>query len=145
MAVKTHTGIIIDLPPAKVFAALTDIARHIEWAKTPVAIRNVSDNPAKLGTLWDQTTELMGKRMETRFQVTIYKPNSQLSYRADEPFPVWFTFSLDPALHGTKLTLEVGVEPQGLWGLAAPFMSNALKNQMHQDIERLRVRLESPV
>jgi hypothetical protein len=145
MAVNTHTVIFIDHPPDKVFATLMDIAHHGEWATAPVAIHDVSDNPAKLGTTWDQSTKFMGRQIKTHFQVTICEPNLRFGFKADEPFPTALTFSLDPVPQGTKLTFEVRAEPQGLLGLTAPFVSNTLKNQMHQDLERLRVRLESGI
>jgi uncharacterized protein YndB with AHSA1/START domain len=141
MAVNTHTVIFIDHPPDRVFAALTDVAHHSEWATASVAIRNVSDSPAKLGTTWDQSTVFMSRQVETHFQVTTYDPNLRFSYKTDEPFFTALTFSLDPAPQGTKLTFEVRMELKGFWGLTAPLVSNALKNQMHQDLERLRVRL----
>lgn len=143
MAIKTHTAIFIEHPPEQVFAALADIAHHGEWATASVSIRNVSDNPAKVGTTWDQSTKFMGRQMEQHFQVTICEPNLRFDFKTAEPFPTALTFSLDPVPQGTKLTFEVRAEPQGLLGLTAPLVSNALKNQMHRDLERLSVRLES--
>ena len=46
-SISSRTVSHVNAPPERVFAALSDLARHGEWAANPLKIESASDGPAE--------------------------------------------------------------------------------------------------
>ena len=42
-----------NFPPEIIFAVLTDIPHHVDWAEGPIELISLTDSPAKLGSIWE--------------------------------------------------------------------------------------------
>jgi len=142
---EMHRGIsvVIERPPEAVFAALTDVASHTDWARGPDEISNVSDNPARLGTTWQQTTKLAGKKIVSTMKVNAYEENHKLGFGSDKPFPMQILFTVTPTQGGTELRMTAHGQPTGILGkVALPILVRSLERQMESDLYSLKGILE---
>jgi len=140
---ETGVSVIIERPPEAVFAALTNVASHTDWARAPEEITDVSENPAHLGTTWQQVGKLLGKKIVTRLQVNTYEENRKFGFGSDKPFPMQFLFSLKPVTEGTELRMVASAEPANIFGkVALPILVKSVERQMESDLYSLKGILE---
>jgi uncharacterized protein YndB with AHSA1/START domain len=142
--VQSGVSVIIERPVEEVFAALTDVARHTEWARGPAEINDVSDNPARLGTTWEQVTKLLGKRFATTMRVNAYEENKKFGFESDKPFSSQFLFTVVPVDGGTELQMQVKGEPANFFGkMTMPLVIKSVERQMESDLLALKAILEN--
>ena len=42
-----------NFPPEIIFGALTDVQHHADWAEGLIELISLTDNPVKLGSIWE--------------------------------------------------------------------------------------------
>jgi uncharacterized protein YndB with AHSA1/START domain len=141
---ETGISVTIERPPEAVFAALTDVAAHTQWARGPDEITDISDDPVHLGTTWQQATRMLGKRLVNTMEVRAYEENRTFSFGSEKPMPMRMTFSLEPIPAGTKLRMNARGDLDGLFGkLAMPILIKSMERQMESDLQSLKAILEA--
>ena len=143
MAINLEVSVTIDRPPADVFAVLTDVPHHTDWAKGAGKILNVSENPANLGTTWTQISRIVGRELEVHAKVNAYEANRKFGFHTDKPIPFDMLFLTEPAGSGTRITVTAVGEPGGFFGVAAPVLRKALKDTLSTDLKTLKTQLEA--
>ncbi len=136
-------SVAIDAPPERVFAALTDVATHTDWARGPEEIRNLSENPAQPGTTWQQISKIMGRSLVAECQVNLYQESRRFGFAGDKPFPFQFVFELEPDAGGTRLSMSGQFEPGGFFKIARSALNSSLESQMKADLLTLKAMLEA--
>jgi uncharacterized protein YndB with AHSA1/START domain len=137
-------SVMIERSPEKVFAALTDVASHTDWARGPEEIADISDNPARLGTTWQQVHKMLGRKLVNSMRVNAYEENRKFGFASDKPFPMNIVFTLEPMLGGTSLQMVAGGEPANIFGkMAMPILTRSVENQMESDLYTLKAILEA--
>ncbi len=125
------------------FAALTDVASHTDWARGPHEIRDLSENPAQMGTTWQQVSKIVGKTLVATCRANIYEENRRFGFSGDKPFPFQVVWGLEPASSGTQVTMTGQLEPGGFFKIATPILSSSLESQMKADLLTLKALLEA--
>jgi uncharacterized protein YndB with AHSA1/START domain len=143
MSLKVEVSATIDRPPADVFAAITDVAHQPEWSKGAGKIRNVSQNPAVLGTTWTQISKFVGRELEAHLKCTDYVANRRFGSSVDKPIPFQLLFRLEPVGSSTRLTFIAEGEPGGFFGVATPLLRKNIKDTMTGDLASLKSKLEA--
>jgi uncharacterized protein YndB with AHSA1/START domain len=143
MSIKVDLKTTIDRAPHDMFAVLTDVAHHTDWAKGPEKIKDVSDSPARLGTTWTQVSRLVGRELDIHARVDGYQPGRTFAYGIDKPFPSHMLWELEPTRSGTNLHVVIEAEQGGFFGVAAPLLRKALKDAVGGDLVTLKNRLEA--
>jgi uncharacterized protein YndB with AHSA1/START domain len=143
---ETGISVTIERPPEAVFAALTDVAAHTDWARGPDEITDISDNPVRLGTSWQQATRMLGKRLVSTMVVNAYEENRKFGFGSGKPFGMHILFDLEPVSGGTNLHMNGGGEVDGFFGkLALPILARSMERQMESDLQSLKAILEAEV
>jgi carbon monoxide dehydrogenase subunit G len=142
MPIKTSASIIVAASPEAVFGILTDVARHVEWATGPSAIRKLSDNPARLGTTWLQVSRLLGREMEGEARVNVFEPNRKFGFTSTKPLKGQITFSLEAQADGTRVTIDLDIEPPLFAAFAGSVIAGAAQEQLNRDLRALKARTE---
>lgn len=141
---ETGISVTIERPPERVFAALTDVAAHTDWAKGPEEITDISDNPAHLGSTWQQVHKLLGRKFVNSMQVNAYEENRKFGFESEKPLPMRILFTLEPVSDGTHLQMVAGGEPAGIFGkVAMPILTRSVESQMESDLYALKAILEA--
>jgi uncharacterized protein YndB with AHSA1/START domain len=137
-------SVIIERSPEVVFAAVTDIAGHTAWAKGAGEIADISDNPVRLGTTWQQTMRVLGKKVVNRMKVNTYEQNRKFGYGSEKPLPMDLLLTLTPVPAGTEVTMSIQGEPSNFFGkVALPILSRSVEGQVEADLYTLKAILEN--
>jgi len=142
-AYQNRVSVEINAAPERVFAALADVATQTDWARGPEEIRSLSENPARLGTSWQQVGKIMGRTMVAECRVNAYEENRRFGFSGDKPFPFRVAWDLEPASGGTKLSMGGQFEPGGFFKIATPVLNSSMESQMKADLLTLKAKLEA--
>ncbi len=133
----------INQPPDKVFGYVTTAANHKAWQ---AGILDVNVTPAGLlgvGSTYNYTTEVMGRKMQTHLQISAYELNKKWAVKTTGvPRPVETVYLFEPAGNGTKLTISMdltGGYPAAAEGMIRTQMQKSLDEQcqrIKQSVER---------
>jgi len=124
------------------FAILTDIPHHVDWVEEPVELVSLSDGPAKLGTMWQQNAERLGRKLVTLNTCNIYEKNRKFGWKSERPFLTQVTFSLEPDQGLTKLIWSVESDEGGIVQMAEPLLIKQTNEMMRKSLVRLKVYLQ---
>lgn len=143
--VESGASVVIERSPAEVFAVLTNVAGYTGWAKGPEEITNISDDPAKLGTTWQQMGKALGKKFVAKFHVNAYEENRKFGFGGDKPFPMELLFTLSPVAGGTEVRTTANAQPtNNIFGkMALPILAKSIDRQMEADLYSLKGLLEN--
>jgi uncharacterized protein YndB with AHSA1/START domain len=143
---RTELSIIIDAPPEKVWASVSDLASHTEWMRDAVAIRFVSRVTAGEGAMMDCDTKVGPFRLTDRLLVTEWQPGRSIAIRHEGAVTGTGRFSLAAADHGrTRFTWSEQLHfPWWMGGPAAALAAGpVLARTWRQNLEALRSLIES--
>jgi uncharacterized protein YndB with AHSA1/START domain len=89
--------VVIDRPPALVFAYLADLENLPRWNYAIQETRKITSGPVKVGSRYRQT-RTVPVRSEESLEVTEYDPGRRLTITGTlGEFPAQLTYALDPA------------------------------------------------
>lgn len=133
----------VKCPPERVFAVLADVDRLTEFSSMTVAIRNGPGRPVRQGDRFDQVVKVLGKELESEWQVVEVTPPSHLKFEGTGPGGARATLveSIQAEGDGTRVTLDVDYDlPLGLLGDAvdALYLQSKNEEQAEEILERLR-------
>lgn len=72
---------VIDASPAQVWAAIEDVAAHVDWMADAEAIRFTSDRTRGVGTTFDCDTRVGPLRLTDRMEITRWEPGRAMGVR----------------------------------------------------------------
>jgi hypothetical protein len=133
---------MFDFPPDIIFAVLTDIPHHTDWLEEPFELVSLSNGPAKLGTMWEQNANPLGKKLVTINTCNLYERNGKFGWITEKPFPAQVTFLLESEGDKTKLTWIVESEEAGIVQLAEPLLVKQTNEMIQKSLIRLKAFLE---
>ena len=138
---SVSSSITINQPVDKVFSYVTSVENHKSWQ---AGILDAKISPAGLvavGSIYQYTTEVMGRRMETQMQVSAYEVNKQWNVTTvGVPTPVTTAYSFAPEGNATKMTISM--ELTGGFPAAAEAM---VKQQMQKSLDEQAARIKQMV
>jgi hypothetical protein len=104
----------------------------------------LGDPPLEKGSAVRRVASFMGRRIEYVLEVTELEPGARLAMRSiRSPFPMVVTYSFEEAEVGTVMRIRVEGEPRGIYRLAGPFLSGAVRRSVSSDLRRLKGIIES--
>jgi uncharacterized protein YndB with AHSA1/START domain len=110
-------NILINRPPAEVFAGLTDFGSWPKWQGGLVSVDRISAGPLQVGSQVRQIRQ-SGKPAESVMEVTQLVPDQMVGVKSPGRPLAWAgAFTLEPMDDGTQLTLQFEVQATGLVGL----------------------------
>ena len=133
----------VTCPPERVFAVLADVDRLTEFSSMTVAIRNGPGRPVRAGDRFEQVVKVLGKELESEWQVVEVSPPARLRFVGTAPGGARATLveSIQAEGDGTKVTLDVDYDlPLGLLGDAvdALFLHSKNEEQAEEILDRLK-------
>ena len=134
----TSVAIIINRPPAEVFAWLTDFDTWPQWGGgNLVSMKQVSAGPLQAGSQLRQVNQTGRKPTETLVQVTDFVPDR--TFGIERP-NLRGTFTLEPVMTGTQLNAVFEVDAAGLSALMYRLF---IKRFVMNDLRKLKALIEA--
>jgi uncharacterized protein YndB with AHSA1/START domain len=143
---RNEESTTIDRPIDEVFAYLADVERHPEWVSSVLNTKKTSDGPMGLGATFTEEGKVLGRRLQTEWEITAYEPPHTIRQRMQMgPARAVLTATLEATDGGTKVTIVQEGETGGLLKVADPLVARTLKKQLAADLETLKTLIESGV
>jgi len=133
MPFTVRERIVIDRPREDVWEY---VANQDEWRRPTVqAVRKLTEGRPEVGTRYEDTVELMGRKLTIVNELLSYDPPRSMSWKqVDETGPAYAIegrYDLE-ALNGkTRFTLSTEYGTPGLGRLLAPFIRQRLANRVY--------------
>lgn len=145
MPVDAEAEVTIERPPAAVFAVLADVTHHPEWASAVSEVHSVVWRDGGVGSTFEQVTSALGRTVISRVTVTDFEQDARFAARTTGPVPARMVWDLTPTPtgSGTRVRMSLHVDPGSLGGLVASLMRSRVHQQMVEDLQRLKSRVES--
>ena len=134
-------SIEIDRPAEAVFDYISDFENNPKWQGGMRACRWTSESRRDVGSTYVQEARFVGRKIETRFEVTAYDPGTSISIESTQStFPIQVTRSVE-ALGADRCRVRAHIrgQPTGLLKL----LSGMVKKSVAKDYARLKELLES--
>jgi uncharacterized membrane protein len=142
--VRIEESVIINRPAEETFAFVGNIENQAQWAGPVSESRKTSEGPVGVGTTYTQVTQLLGRRMESKYEVTEYEPNRKFSSKTTSgPISIHNTLAVEAVDDGTKVTVSAKVEGAGFFKLAEPIFGRMVTRQVATDTRTLKDLLEA--
>ena len=139
---RTEHTVLIDRPPAEVFAYLTDVAKLPEWQSS--ASEASVEGEMRLGAHVREVRTLLGRRGESTLEVTEYEPPRKFSLRVvSGPLPYEVQHTLLDENGGTRLDWVAEADTSKFPRIAVRMVAGAVEAQFKADLERLKSVLEA--
>jgi len=130
--------------PEDVFAYVDDLSRHGEWQEAIVSTQVETEGPTRVGTRATDIRRVPGGPRPVTYEITEHDPPRRSSFRGvNGPVRPVGTITVEPAGTGSRLTVELDLQGQGIGKLVAPFARRQARQQVPKDQARLKERLES--
>jgi uncharacterized protein YndB with AHSA1/START domain len=124
-------SITINQPVDKVFDYVTDVENHKAWQAGILDATVTPSGPIGVGSTYHYTTDVMGRRMETQLEVTVYEKDKKWSVKTiGVPQSVEMAYLFEIVGDNTQLTISM--ELAGGYPAAAEAM---VKQQTQKNFE----------
>jgi uncharacterized protein YndB with AHSA1/START domain len=138
---RTDAEVVINRPLEEVFAYISDPSRWAEWFSGLVEA-HASETPIRKGTELTSVTKLMGKRIETRLEITEYEPNKRVASQMTSPFQIDYLYTFEMTNGGTRVRVVGERQPRGFFKLVDPILSSMYQSRAQRDLETAKRMLE---
>lgn len=140
---RTHS-IIINRPPAEVFAYVTDPHKTGEWDPKVISARVEPPGKLAVGSKIVQRVRLPVRTVEGSFEIAGYEPGVEIVYRSDSSyFTGDITFRVEAAGEGTKLIIRESGGSRGLLRPVEPLLARSGIREREHMMEIMKERLEA--
>ena len=143
IAVSVEDELTINRPQREVFAVLADKQRLPAWTAGVKRSKRLSTGPVGPGTTYAVVGKMLGRRLESTYEVTGYAPHTELSGRlVSSVFTFAETYRLEEEDGATVVRLEALAEPGTSMRFLWPVLALAVHRQVRADHRRLKTMLE---
>jgi len=140
--IKAESSIVINKPPAEVFAFVTNSDNTTKWQSGVDAV--IPDGPSNVvGSKYTEVHKFMGQEMKSVLEIVAFEQDSKWAAKVLEG-PVLFTVTASFMAEGsgTKMDTTVEGEPKGFFKIAGGMLESQLAKSLQEDAERLKKLLE---
>jgi uncharacterized protein YndB with AHSA1/START domain len=143
MNIDATNEVVVDRPPADVFAFLGDAENDRAWRPGVLDIERVSGDGAGAGACYRQGVKGPGgRRIAADVETTAYEPDRLIAFRAIEgPVRPEGRYELAPADGGTRVRFALAAELRGLKVAMAPAVRRTMASEVGH-LENLKRVLE---
>jgi uncharacterized protein YndB with AHSA1/START domain len=132
----------IERPVEEVFDYFTDISNDREWNPFLKEAKKTSEGLLGVGTTFFVVRKMSGP-MDVEYTEYV-RPTRWALRGTGRPASMTFVAEFIPLEGGTQMTINMALQPKGVFALLTPIMRSQLGKQIEQVHEALKRKLESP-
>ena len=146
--IEHASEIVINRPPAHVFAVLTDLEQYLaQWAKGPVVAKKLTSGVTTSGSRFEVTARVAGMHVKSPYVVTSFEPDQRFGgdgIAGPVRFSEEYTLKPDPdATDVTRLRYAMRAKPRGVFKVARAPIAGQLRRLLDADLERFKSLVEN--
>jgi uncharacterized membrane protein len=145
MTINVSDSVVIARPADTVFAFVADHENLPAWTVGVKQSRRLTAGPPAAGSEYRVVGTLLGRPVESRYQVTAFEPGRGFDGTMTSPmFGFSEQYRFEPAPGGTRVSMSAALEPHGVFRFLSPVMTAGVRRQVRADHRRLKTVLEHP-
>ena len=145
MSVDVTVSIEIQRPAAEVFDYVSNFEHNPVWQGGMQSARVTSEPPLRVGSTYVQVAKFLGRRIDTRFEVTGLEPGRAVSIASTSgTFAIQVTRRVEPTGDDRcAVTAHVRGQPTGFFKLFGGLMDGMVRKSVQKDYAELKRILQS--
>jgi hypothetical protein len=136
---------LIQRPIKQVFDFISSAKNDVKWQYGALATSQLTLHPVGLGTLFSSLSHFMGRRLQSKFEVTEYEPNKKYGFRSlSGPIQTETLYHFEIYQDGgTRVDANLHVNQSGFFKLPDALVTRFALNQLKENLAVLKNYLES--
>ena len=131
-------------PLIQVFTFVATPENDFQWQYGTLASAQLSRGEVGLGTLFRAVGHLLGQRIESVYEVTVFEPNKRYGFKSvSGPMDEYTLYTFEMSQGGTKVTLSTETNPQELSQPNSAMVVTQFKKQHKENLAMLKSILEA--
>jgi hypothetical protein len=131
-------------PPRQVFAFVATPENDFQWQYGTLTSAQISRGEMGLGTIFRVVGNLLGRRLETVYEVTVFEPDKRYGFRSvSGPVDSYTLYTFEVSQGGTKVTLSTETNPKELSKSNSAIVVKQFKKQNKENLAMLKSILEA--
>jgi hypothetical protein len=137
--------VIINRPVEHVFPYVVNLDNQKQWMADVVASKQVSEGPIGVGTRYQQDMKMMGRSLDTMYEITGYEYPTKMSYEAVSRGMMEFggQYTFTPEGEGTAINFNGYAKFTGAWRLVEPLFAGEVQRGFNKELSELKKVLEA--
>ena len=141
--INLNISTMIYQPIKRVFNFMSAPENDFQWQYGILASARFSEEANAIGTLFRSISHLMGRRIESTFEVTEYEPNKKYSFKSlSGPLNSQTSYSFEIANGSTKITVSTQANVVNFFQVGEAILEKKMKKQLKEDLAMLKDILE---
>lgn len=137
---------LVDRPIDEVFTFISNPLNMPKWQVMVAKVEQLIPGAIGLGSKFDVRAGMLGRAMEGVMEITEFEPPTKFGFTNRlGPMQMKASVTLKSVGTGTKITLNVQGNPDGIFKIAEGPMAQQIKIQMEANLERLKSVLEAMI
>jgi len=142
--IRFDLNIHIYRPLTQVFAFVTRPENDFQWQYGTLASAQISRGELGQGTLFRVVGHLLGRRIESTYEVTVFESNKRYGFKSiSGPVDSDTLYSFEMSQGGTKVTLSTETNPKELSTPGSAIVIKQFKKQHKENLAMLKNILEA--
>ncbi len=131
-------------PVKQVFAFVATPENDFQWQCGTLTSAQISNGEIGMGTLFRAVGHLMGERIESIYEITVFDSNKQYGFKSvSGPVDSYTLYTFEISEGGTKVNLSMETNPRDLFELNGVIVVKKFKKQYKENLAMLKSILEA--
>ena len=142
--INLNVSTMIYRPIGQVFDFVSTPENDFQWQYGILESARLSGGASNIGTLFRSVGHLIGRRIESTFEVTEYIPNRKYGFKSLSGLlqsQTFYTFEI--ASGSTKVTVATQANPVNFFQMGETILEKKMKKQLKEDLAMLKEILET--
>jgi uncharacterized membrane protein len=142
--INLNVSTMIYRPIRQVFDFVSTPENDFQWQYGTLASASLSEGTGAIGTLFRSISHLMGRRIESTFEVTEYALNKKYGFKSlSGPLHSQTSYTFEIANGSTKITVSTQANLVNLFQVGEGILEKKMKKQLKEDLAMLKEILEA--
>jgi uncharacterized protein YndB with AHSA1/START domain len=143
--INLNTGTMINRPVKQVFDFVSTPENDFQWQYGTLAVARLSANSVTVvGTFFRSIGHLMGRRVQSTFEVTEYEPNKKYGFKSlSGPFQSRTSYTFEEGRGFTQMALSTQVYAINFFQMEQGVLKTKMETQLGEDLAMLKDLLEA--
>lgn len=143
--INLEMSTMINRPVGQVFDFMSTPENDFQWQYGTLVSARISEGASQRGTSFRSIGHLMGRRIQSTFEVTEYEPNRKYSFKSlSGPLEsrTSYTFETDKGV--TQINISTQVNAINFFQVNQGVLEKGMKKQLKENLAMLKDLLETP-
>ena len=141
--INLNISTMIYRPVKQVFDFVSTPENNFQWQYGTLGTAGISEGISNMGTFFRSIGHLMGRRIQSTFEVTEYEPNKKYGFKSiSGPLNSQTSYTFEIANGSTKINVSTQLSIVNLFQLNEGVLEKKMKKQLKENLALLKEILE---